>query len=96
MPIYEFKLVGGEEVIEKYFRVVEAPNLGATILTDGKLYRRIISSGVQADVKEFAHVSHSLPKHCKGAPAYDQAGRPAFSSQRQVQEFAARNKMHWD
>lgn len=96
MPRYEFGLVGGTEVIERYFPAAEAPALGSTITVDGKLYRRIISTGVQADVKNFAHVSHSLPRHCKGAPHYDKEGRPAFQSQREVQEFARANQMHWD
>lgn len=96
MPIYEFQLVGGSEVIDKFFPAAKAPELGAVIMEGGKTYRRIISRPPEAQVKNFAHVAHNLPRHCKGAPHYDAQGRPAFETQKEVQEFAKANNMHWD
>lgn len=46
MPLYEFRLVGGTEIIEKFFRVAECPDLGTIIEVDGKKYERILSSGL--------------------------------------------------
>ena len=96
MPMYEFQVVGGAETIERYFPAAECPELGSTLRVGEKVYRRILSRSPEVRVKNFAHVVRNLPMNCKGAPAYDKQGRPAFSSQKQVEEFAKRNGMHWD
>lgn len=99
--LYEFQLVGGTEVIEKYFRVAEAPEIGATIWHGGKLYRRIFSTpdvdaGVKQKVHGYPYVARNLPKGLPGAEADTRTGNPVITSQSHEREFAARHGLKRD
>lgn len=93
--MYEFQEVAGTRVVERFYSMAQAPDIGEIVLIEGMPFRRIISSP-QVDVKVFDHVAINLPKWCKGAPHYTDNGCPAFQSQREVQEFAKREGMRWD
>lgn len=89
MPLYSFVDSNGLE-IEVYYGMEEAPEIGSTVNHDGQSLTRIPSlmGGV---VKEYRHVSHSLPRvNPKDPywPHYDSHNRPVFTSKAQVQKLS--------
>lgn len=90
-PLYQFTNEAGEEV-EVLLGMDEAPEVGSTIEVDGqKLTRQFSTQG--GIVKNYAHVSHSLPRVKPSDPywkKFDGAGRPVFTSKRDVEELTAR------
>jgi hypothetical protein len=91
--MYEFQLVGGTEVVERHFRMSEAPDLGAPLVINGKTYRRIVSipqidADVQNRVHGYPHVSHTLPRNV-GDCEHDSRGRPIIRSRLHEKEVCA-------
>ncbi len=91
MPRYEFQLQGGQEVIEEYFPVAECPELGSTIVHNGKTYIRILSAGhaplIQPVWQEYESITlpRNMPGHKHGT-----FGRTVVSSQAEERNIMAK------
>lgn len=99
--LYEFQQVGGTEVIERYYRAADAPEIGEVLMVGEKAYRRIFSTpdidaGVKQKVHGYPYVARNLPKHLPGADADARTGNPVITSQRHEQEFASRHGLKRD
>lgn len=104
MPIYEF--VNEDGVIEEhYLPMSEAPNLGAKVVIEDRLLKRI-ASRPRMNVKEYRVTAPSqpaldadgnLPKGCVPAPRYDRDpssptyGFAQFQSKKEIDEFCAKS-----
>lgn len=56
---YEFRLVGGSEIIQRNYPMAEAPEVGSILVDGGKQYMRIFSTPqISADV---ANITHGYP-----------------------------------
>lgn len=98
--LYEFQLVGGTEIIERYYRAAEAPEIGEVLMVGEKTYRRIFSTpdvdaGVKQKVHGYPYVARNLPQHLPGAE-HAPSGNCIITSQRHEQEFAARHGLKRD
>ncbi len=87
------------------------PAFGETFKDEGKTYVRVPSVPQKPRVKQYRFIGHSLPnkKHALAqgrtlAKNYDDKGRPAFDSRREVQEYMAKfndnpvegHQLEWD
>ena len=100
MPIYEFEGKDGARH-EEYFPAEKAPRIGAKIRRGRTWWTRIPSGAPQAIQKNYVHVSFSHPLWHPDAPHYDELGRAAFQTKREVMEFQARTAgtnygLKWD
>jgi hypothetical protein len=88
MPVYEFMLVGGTEILERYFSASECPELGATIDHNGKRYMRVISTppNIQPVWKPYA--SLSMPRRMPGFN-HDAEGHTVIETQAQERRAMA-------
>lgn len=78
---YQFQADDGE-VIERDYRMKDAPELGYKITIDGKEYARILSEPAfvglaEHDSNDYPRVSRALPKYTKGCPLNDK-GQPVI------------------
>lgn len=93
MPTYTFESEDGRRV-EEFFHGSEAPDFGSVLVRDGIEYRRIVDIPM-GFARDFSHIAHQLPKWHPDAPHHIQsgkdAGKCAFETQRQVDEFVAKN-----
>ena len=79
--LYQFKASDGE-IIERDYRMKDAPELGHTITVEGKEYARILSEPAfvglaEYDSNEYPRVSRALPKFTKGCPL-NEKGQPVI------------------
>lgn len=79
--LYQFKSDDGE-IIERDFRMKDAPDLGAVVRFKGKSYRRILSLPASVglaehDSNDYPRVSRALPKFTKNCPLNDK-GQPVI------------------
>lgn len=90
MPVYQFQLQGGTETRDEFFRVADMPELGQTIVRDGKTWVRVLSTqapAMQPIWKPYS--SLSLPRWMEGVK-HDQYGRAQIESQAQEREVMAK------
>jgi hypothetical protein len=89
MALYEFIDDQGNR-IERYER--KMPRLGKKIVVNGKVFTRIVSSGIQGvgDIKPF--VSYSMPKGMPGRKT-DKNGRTVYETRRAMYEDAKKMGM---
>ncbi len=104
MPEYEFIRANGD-VVQKFFSMADAPEIGATVEIDGEPARRLPPRLAGASVKNYEHVSYSIPRNCVHAPRLDDKGRAVFQSKRELKETIAKmnadpswggRQYHWD
>ena len=79
--LYQFKSNDGE-IIERDFRMKDAPDLGHPIEVNGKTYKRILSLPASVglaeyDQDQFPRVSRCLPKYTKNCPL-NEKGQPVI------------------
>jgi len=89
MPIYSFEDASGNEV-EVFFGMDEVPENGATIEHEGQRLTRIVALP-RGMVKEYRHVSHSLPRvNPKDPywPHYNDKNQPVFTSRAQCAKLS--------
>lgn len=98
--LYEFQEVGGTQVIERDYRMKDAPELGTVILVDGKAFQRILSASSQIDagvrqiVGGYPYLSYQLPRETPGCekvdrPGHHSHGRPIIRSRQHEREIGA-------
>lgn len=96
MTIYELEVILPPEragdVVEIDRPMSEAPSFGEEIeLAGGIVAKRVVSASFHRSPEwDCRHAAHSLQKWHPGAPHYDEKGRPAFTSKREIREFKAR------
>jgi len=104
MPIYIFETAAGD-VVERYFPMAEAPEIGATVLDDaaGPILRLPSVPAGKDIVRDYRCVGHSLPRISPNDPDpiwphFTPDGKPTFTSKAQVQEYSARTgrRYQWD
>ena len=105
MPMYEFEDLATGESVELFFEMQAVPSIGDEITHDGRRLRRVFSRSVTATAKEFTPFRAVSQAHFHpDAPRHDKDGVPVFHSQREVNDFTARNnddpksvnKLAWD
>ena len=88
--LYLFRAPDGNEIGLEYEPGC-APKIGEVIDRDGNPYMRVVSMAPGASiVREFAHVSHQLPRYDPRAPAWNHQGKPVFRNKREVADYSAR------
>ena len=79
--LYQFQSDDGE-VIERDYRMSNAPELGQKVTVNGKAYHRILSLPASVglaeyDENDYPRVSRALPKFTKGCPL-NEKGQPVI------------------
>ncbi len=95
MPRYEFQLQGGREVIEEYFPAADAPELGSTIVRDGKTFVRILSHAPMAQPVWKPYATLQLAKWKPGYQ-HDANGRCCIPTQKAEREMCAKENRKRD
>lgn len=97
MPRYTFQDLQGNKRVLNY-PMSNVPPIGVQVIVDGKRYIRVPDwdSVSAAPVADRNVVSRSLPRnyehHAKSGGKFDAAGRPLFTSQKQIRETTARSR----
>jgi hypothetical protein len=92
VPIYQFRDEQSGEIVDRYYAMADAPEVGSVTDEDGNRLCRIVSEQAGI-VHEYRHVSHSLPRVDPNDPYwphFDEKNRPVFTSKKQVGELQAR------
>lgn len=93
MPLYPFEAPDGA-VIERFYRMADAPKFGSVLVEDGISYvRRPVM--VNVVIEDTCVVSSSLPRWDKRASKHTKAGKPAFETKRDITEYQARAENEW-
>ena len=105
MPTYVFEAMDGSgDVVERHLPMSQAPDLGATLDVEGRVYRRVMSPGIQIGGEMGWRKRKKWPVHSETLPrwqrpekepdslrtGFDEKGRPVIRSQRHENELAAR------
>jgi hypothetical protein len=90
MPEYEFLRLSDGEVVTQVHSMTDAPEIGSIVMIGDEECRRLPPSGLNGQVREYAHTSMSLPRGCKHAKRFDNKGRCVFNSKRELNETLAR------
>ena len=97
---YEFQLVGGREVVEKYFPAAEAPDIGAVVEIEGRQFVRIMScpGGVydNTNTRKYPCEDLTIPRETETPGGKGPRGFPVFNSQKEHKEFGHRHGFGWD
>ena len=96
--IYVFEDLKTKEIVEIHFRIAEAPPIGAEILYEGKMYRRlpnydqihIDTAGIARKTHKYPYVSHQMPRNMPGAK-HDKKGKPIIRSRLHENEIMAQH-----
>jgi hypothetical protein len=92
MPVYEFQSVdNGDEVIGRFYRASDAPELGTLISNDGKFYKRILSVGAEVRVENLTP-SPTMPAWSPGF-THDDKGNCYTRGSKHAKDCAKRNQL---
>ncbi len=96
MPMYEFEHKPSGERREFFYEMAEAPGYGDKVRRQGKLWTRIVGTPPQlGPVWNRRFVAHSQEPWDPDAPHYDQNGIPAFTSQKEADDYAAKKGLEY-
>ena len=94
--MYEFQIVGGQEVIELPYSMPTAPRIGEVVQYEGKSYMRILSRSVRLNSEQIATVTHGYPYESRSLPDLPESvckkspdGFPIIRSQQHEREVMA-------
>lgn len=90
--LYEFQSLRDGRVIEREFRIAEAPPLGSTIVVDGEEFERIVSQphvNMQPSHWNYPVVSRSLPRRLEGCE-HTPDGKPIIRNKAHERELASK------
>lgn len=91
MPMYEYVHKPTGDRIEEFHSMEDAPPLGSTIRRDGRTWVRVMSVPQLAPIWNRRFIAHSQAPGDPDAPHHVGPERlPAFTSQRECDEFAAK------
>ena len=102
--IYQFRDEQTGELVERYYAMADAPEIGSTVDDPERVgYRitRLPSRTENVVVPNVHFVSHQLPQGYKYAKKFDEWGSPCFDSKRELDECIARanhegESLAWD
>lgn len=97
MPMYEFEHKPSGERAEFFYSMEECPGYGDKVRRKGKLWTRIVGTPPQlAPIWNRTFVAHSQEPGDPDAPHHVGPERiPAFTSQKEVDEYAAKKGLEY-
>lgn len=94
MPEYPFETQDGQ-VIDLYFPMSEAPEIGSQIEVDGQKLTRLPPQLKVTTGKTYAHVAQSLALWDPHAPHHTPEGKPYFNNKKEVMDYQAKTNGRW-
>jgi len=89
MPTYQFRADDGE-IVEQFYHMADAPPCGSVVEIEGRKCTRLPPNLGAVRVKDYRHVSLTLPKNCVHAKNHDKRGRVVVESKQEMREIVAR------